>query len=377
MTTGILTETFAYGHAAASSWRMAAEACLAQCGGGVRTATLGFVYATDALAGSFGEIVDFVRRRTGIPHWVGTVGLGICGTGREYLDEPALAIMCCSFDSSAFRVLPALQAPRDVAQARLEWGNHVASFAVLHADPSNRTLLSLVRELAGRMESGFTVGGLTSSRGRSAQYADGVTEGGVSGVLFSEEVVVATRLTQGCSPIGPKHRVTEVHHNILMRLDGRPALDVFREDIGPEFSGSNLRAVGGTIFAGLPVEGSDTGDYVVRNLMGIDPVHKLLAIAEPVKQGRQVLFCRRDRGTASDDLMRMLASIKSGLYRPPRGALYFSCLGRGASLFGDDSQELRMIRDGLGDVPLVGFFCNGEISHNRLYGYTGVLTLFL
>ena len=26
--------------------------------------------------------------------------------------------------------------------------------------------------------------------------------------------------------------------------------------------------------------------------------------------------------------------------------------------------------------PLVGFFCNGEISRDRLYGYTGVLTLF-
>ena len=131
------------------------------------------------------------------------------------------------------------------------------------------------------------------------------------------------------------------------------------------------------IFAGLPIEGSDTGDYVVRNLVGIDSAHKLVAIGEAVRPGGEVLFCRRDRGTASDDLERMLASIRTGLYRPPRGALYFSCLGRGAALFGDDSQELRMIRDGLGDVPLVGFFCNGEISHNRLYGYTGVLTLFL
>jgi len=377
MTTGILTETFAYGHAAASAWRMAAEACLAQCGSGVRTATLGFVYATDSFADSFGEMVDFLRRRTGIPHWVGTVGLGICATGREYLDEGALAVMCCSFDDSAFRVLPALHAPRDVAQARLEWGNHAASFAVLHADPSSRSLLSLLCELAARTESGFVVGGLTSSRGRSAQYADGPTEGGLSGVLFSEEVVIATRLTQGCSPIGPRHRVTEVRHNVLIELDGRPALEVLREDIGPQLSGSSLPAVGGTIFAGLPIEGSDTGDYVVRNLVGIDPVHKLVAIGEPVKLGGQVLFCKRDRGTASDDLDRMLASIKAGLYRPPRGALYFSCLGRGAALFGDDSQELRMIRDGLGDVPLVGFFCNGEISHNRLYGYTGVLTLFL
>ena len=377
MTTGILTETFAYGHAAAATWRQAAEACLAQCGSGVRTATLGFVYATDALADSFGEIVEFLRRRTGIAHWVGTVGLGICASGSEYLDEPALAIMCCSFDDSAFRVLPLLQSPREVAQARMEWGNHAASFAVLHADPSSSSLLSLLRELAARTESGFVVGGLTSSRGRSVQYADGAVEGGLSGVLFSEEVVIATRLTQGCSPIGPRHRVSAARHNVLIELDGRPALEVLREDIGPETSGSSLSAIGGLIFAGLPIEGSDTGDYVVRNLVGIDSSHQLVAIGEAVSPGGEVVFCRRDRGTASDDLERMLTSIRTGLYRPPRGALYYSCLGRGAALFGDDSQELRMIRDGLGDVPLVGFFCNGEISHNRLYGYTGVLTLFL
>ena len=98
---------------------------------------------------------------------------------------------------------------------------------------------------------------------------------------------------------------------------------------------------------------------------------------EPVAPGRSIVFCRRDRGTASDDLDRMLTSIRSGLYREPKGGVYFSCLGRGASLFGENSEELRIIRDRLGEVPLVGFFCNGEISHNRLYGYTGVLTLFM
>jgi len=115
----------------------------------------------------------------------------------------------------------------------------------------------------------------------------------------------------------------------------------------------------------------------VRNLLGLDARGKMVAVADIVQPGSDILFCRRDRGTASDDLVRMLESIRTGMYRRPRGALYFSCLGRGASLFGEDSEELRMIADGLGEVPLVGFFGNGEISHNRLYGYTGVLTLFL
>jgi small ligand-binding sensory domain FIST len=376
MTTRVLADYFASGHAASLSWRSAAEAALAQCGAGVRGATLGFVYATDAYAEDFEEIVDFLRRRTGIAHWVGTIGLGICASGREYLDEPALALMCCSYNEDAFRVFSGLKAPRDVARSVLKWDGAAASFAVVHADPATSSLTSLVRELASRTQSGFIVGGLTSSRTRVLQYADGPTEGGVSGVAFSDQVAVATRLTQGCAPVGPEHTITDARHNILISLDGRPALDVFREDIGRELA-SNLSLVAGRIFAGLPVEGTDTGDYVVRNLVGLDSAHKLVAIGENVKPGRRIMFCRRDRGTASDDLDRMLTSIRSGLYREPKGAVYFSCLGRGASLFGDNSEELRIIRDRLGEVPLVGFFCNGEISHNRLYGYTGVLTLFL
>ena len=87
-------------------------------------------------------------------------------------------------------------------------------------------------QLAGKVESGFLVGGLTSSRRQNLQIADGVIEGGLSGVSFSDGVTIATRLTQGCSPIGPKHTITACQQNVIITLDGRPALDVFREDIG-------------------------------------------------------------------------------------------------------------------------------------------------
>jgi len=183
-------------------------------------------------------------------------------------------------------------------------------------------------------------------------------------------------LTQGCTPIGPKHVVTAGQRNVIVSLDGRPALDVFQEDIGEKL-GRDLNRIGGIVFAGLPIAGSDTGDYLVRNLVGIDPGNKMLAIGELVEAGASLMFCRRDRETARDDMARMLESIKQGLFTRPRGGVYYSCLGRGAGLFGPDSAELKMIRDALGDFPLVGFFCNGEISHNRLYGYTGVLTLFM
>jgi small ligand-binding sensory domain FIST len=365
---------FRYAHAAAGDWREAAKSCLAQLGR--EPASLGFIYTTDLLADRLGEIVELLKRQTGVPHWVGTVGIGVCASGREYLDEPAMAAMVGDFAPDTFRVFSGGTSPAEIDGVGLKCGGTAPNFAIVHGDPANRDIADLVTRLAGRVESGFLVGGLSSSRRQNFQVADGMVEGGLSGVAFSDSVTVATRLTQGCSPIGPKHTITTCQQNVIISLDGRPALDVFREDIGEALS-RDLNRIGGQIFAGLPIAGSDTGDYLVRNLVGIDPSNKLIAIGEFVQQGAGVMFCRRDNKTAHEDMTRMLESIRKGMFSRPSGGIYYSCLGRGASLFGPNSEELKMIREALGDFPLVGFFCNGEISHNRLYGYTGVLTLFV
>jgi small ligand-binding sensory domain FIST len=114
----------------------------------------------------------------------------------------------------------------------------------------------------------------------------------------------------------------------------------------------------------------------VRNLIGIDPDRGLVAIGDLVNPGMEIQFARRDANTARDDLQRTVSTLLERLPGPPRGGLYHTCLGRGRHLFGEESAELKLIGDLLGDVPLTGFYANGEISYNRLYGYTGVLTLF-
>ena len=365
---------FRYAHANATDWREASNSCLAQLGQG--PASLGFLYVTDLFADHLGDLLADFKRKTGVPHWVGTVGIGVCANGREYLDEPAVVAMVGDFEADSFRVFSGVASDADVDNVALKCGGAAPNFAIVHADPYNRHVGELVTKLAGKVESGFLVGGLTSSRRQNLQVADGVVEGGLSGVTFSDNITIATRLTQGCSPIGSKHEITSSQHNVIITLDGRPALDVFKEDIGETLS-RDLNRIGGHIFAGLPIKGSDTGDYLVRNLVGIDPANKLIAIGELVKNGNSVMFCRRDTKTANEDMARMLESIRQGMFSRPRGGVYYSCLGRGASLFGPNSEELKMIREAFGDFPLVGFFCNGEISHNRLYGYTGVLTLFV
>jgi small ligand-binding sensory domain FIST len=339
---------------------------------------LGFLYAADGLAPDLAKVVHFFSERTGIAHWIGTVGSGILSMGREVYDTPSLAVMLGSFPHDSFRLMPSATTSCEgfLAATRTWRQRHASHFAILHGDPRNASVPLLIGQLAEGLENGFLVGGLTSSNGEHRQIADQVTEGGLSGALFSGEVPFVTGLTQGCALIGRPHEVTECQGNIIIRIDGRPALDVFRETIG-EVLARNLNRVAGYIFVALPVPGSDTADYLVRNLVGIDPQRRLLAVGHLISAGDIIQFARRDGNTARQDLVRMLQSVKRRAGTTPRGGLYYTCLGRGRYLFGENSEELRIVQRELGDFPLVGFFANGEISRNQLYGYTGVLALFL
>jgi small ligand-binding sensory domain FIST len=371
---------FLAAHASGEPASRLVQRCLQSLGPPSPPPSLGLFYATDPLAPELAAVAAALREGTGVPHWVGTVGLGICATGVESYDEPALAVMLADLPPQAFRVLPvATRSARPITRALADWlatpGPYVA---LVHGDPTNPHTPRLITELADALPGGFLVGGLTSSNNEPMpQYADAAVHGGTSGVvLATDRIPIATRLSQGCTPIGPTHEVTRCERNIVIGLDGRPAYDVFAEDIGDVLS-RDLNRAAGYIFAGLPIPGSDTGDYLVRNLLGVDRAQKLLAIGDLIRPGASLMFCRRDPNTAREDLVRMLEDITRGLTAPPRGAVYVSCLGRGRHMFGEHSAELTLLHEHLGDTPLVGFYANGEISHNRLYGYTGVLTLFL
>lgn len=370
---------FTLGHAQAADWRDGVAACVRQLGEAPAAANLGFLYVTDHHAADLASILEHLRAATGVSHWTGTVGIGICATGREYHQVPAMAAMLGCFPPGSFQILPFYARPADRLPATWEtWMAHSpAHVAVLHGDPSNGMLPELLKQLYAELPGGYLVGGLSSSHAGHPQIADQVQEGGLSGVVFNSEVAIATSLSQGCSPIADKRTISDCDNNIINAIDGRPALDVFNEDIG-EILARDLNRAAGYIFAGLPVEGSDTGDYLVRNLIGIDTVGKRIAIGDMLYPGQKIQFCRRDGKSAWEDMQRMLDQLKTRLDgAQPRGGLYFSCLGRGEDLFGADSAEVNMVRDTLGDFPLVGFFANGEIFNQRLYGYTGVLTLFI
>ncbi|MBI2315792.1 MAG: FIST C-terminal domain-containing protein [Betaproteobacteria bacterium] len=377
-----MTPAFRFGHASARNWRMAAKASLEALEPLPAGANLGFVYFSEHYSGEAEALLGWLVDRTGVRDWVGSVGIGVIATGTEYLEEPALALMVGAFPPDSFQVFSGASMPPR-AGARTRSGAHAADFAVVHGDPGSDDMPGLIEDMSHKVESGFLVGGLSSSRMRTLQIANGVLHGGLPGVVFSSDIRVATRLTQGCAPLragageAPRvHRVTECERNIIVLLDGRPALDVFREDVGDDLA-RDLNRAAHLILAGLPIPASDTGDYLVRNLVGIDTRNRLIAIGAPVEPGMPIMFCRRGGAAAREDLQRMLKSIALALGGEPAAGLYYSCLGRGANMFGAKSAEMQMIRDELGNFPMVGFFANGEISHDRLYGYTGVLTLFV
>lgn len=360
-----------------TDWESAVNQCLEKLGEIPATANLGFLYVTDAISTKLPKVLEAVKHYTKVDHWVGGVGIGISCNDREYYDTPAIALMLTEFNKDSFRIFATSLDEFDSFEAKHgAWYQKVGStFGVVHGNPEN-DIEQLLVTLSQTVPESFFVGGLTSSEGFNYHIADNVIEDGLSGVLFSNNTNVATTLSQGCSRIGNNHTITAFDLNIIVKIDNRPALDVFKEDIG-EILAKDLNKAAGYIFAGLPIPGSDKGDYLVRNIVGIDNNNKLIAVGELLDEYSTIMFCKRDATTALEDLNRMLENLSKRITSPAKGALYFSCLGRGRSLFGDQSEELKTIHKALGDIPLVGFFANGEISHNRLYGYTGVLTVFM
>ena len=341
-----------------------------------------FIYVTDAMSADYPDLLQQCKKQTGIEHWLGTIGVGIIASGQEWYDRPAVSIMLAKFDVNEFTMLPLVKNISDMAL--LDWwpDKYLTNFGIIHGDPFYPQTQNLIEDIQHQVKECFLVGGLTSSRDNQYQVSDEMfTGGGVSGVFFSENIPVLTNLSQGCRPIGAKRTITRAKDNVVYSLavadqKSEPALDALMQDFKITDI-SELKERAGEIFMGLCITGSDQSDYTVRNLIGVDAAQKLFAINDSLIEGHEIIFCERNKQTAIEDMQHMLDKISSRLKQKPKGGIYISCLGRGREQFGKNSEEIKMIHNTLGDFPLTGFFANGEVHHNKLYGYTGVLTLFI
>ena len=116
------------------------------------------------------------------------------------------------------------------------------------------------------------------------------------------------------------------------------------------------------------------GDFLVRNLLGVDQATGSLAISEQVEVGQTVQFQVRDADAADEDLRCLLAGVGGA------GVLLFTCNGAGTQMFPEPGHDASVVAELLGPVPLAGAFCAGEIGpiggRNFLHGFTASVAVF-
>ena len=353
--------------ASGDHWGVVVKSALTALGPLPDDLSFGIACVTLPLAEHLPSIMTFLRETTPIKQWSIMVGTGLAGPVGAVRDRPALAVLVARFPAQSFRMIDSWRERRDsFLEGNRAWlAGQDMPVGLMQGDAFDNDLPAMIEDLAETTRS-FLVGGMAAGQ-----------PGGLSGALLGAPLNLVTGLTQGCRRLPGIFRVSEVTDEILMQLDGKPALSALKEAAGPEIA-QDLNKAAGVIHLALPISGTDRADYQVRSLLGIDPEQGWLAVGCQLSAGDRVLFVQRDDDSAKADMHRMLADIAGRIGdRSILGGIYISCVARGAHMFGTDEAEIDMIRESLGEFPLIGVIGQGEFCHDRIYGYTGVLALIL
>lgn len=355
---------------------------------------LAFLFCADAHRPAYDRLVERVRQNLPGVVLIGCSARSVIGGGREVEGRAALSLTVARLPGVALR--PMRVAGDGFPRGIDSWREHFEIAAVpdphfvLFADPWSCDAESLVRQLDADFPDSTVIGGLASGAERAGENAlflgDRIHVEGLVGVALQGNVRVDSVVAQGCRPIGQPMFVTRVRdQHVLVEVDGRPPVDVIRD----LFECADARDRGllqSALFLGIEMRPDlsayGRGDFLIRNVMAADSSTGALTIAAPLQEGLVVQFHLRDAQTSAEDLEERLAlyQIERGAMGPPHGALLFSCLGRGAWLYGVPNHDSDAFRRHLGAVPLGGFFCNGEIGpveqRTFLHGYTSAFGLF-
>lgn len=420
---------FRYAHAMHTNWKEAVTSVLSQlesqrqlekfASDPTRSQYLGIVYITEPFVEASQDILAMLKQGLGFSDWVGGVAPGVCGADEEYYREPALVVMLTEFPANSVRLFSGAK-PLPKTDTVTAAGRSALASALIHIDPQADQVADFLEDLTIKMPNKQIFGGLMSDVPFN-QIANALYGGGLSGAVFSDRISIKTRMTLGVQVVGQHHQVTAARGGMVDTLDDKSALDVFLSDLGlfsNDSYGAELTKIiqeygqrfSNGLYAGVLTTKEQAQDEQVttdacsttskplqiKPILGIDPSLGSIAIAGHYEAGDEMIFCLRDEDSARLDLIRMCASLRdeidaasveqntvssplrvfNGLKSKPRGGVYISCRARGAGLFSQPGVELRMVREQLGDIPLIGYFANGEVFQGRLYGYTGVLLLF-
>lgn len=364
------------------------------------TPDLAMVFISSAFASEYSRLLPLLHEAMDLPHLVGCSGGGVIGMmaddPMEVEGEPALSVGIASLPEVQVhpfhicgQALPDLDSPPD------QWIDLVGVAPdqnpqfILMADPTSTGINDLLQGLDFAYGGAPKVGGLASvdnlSRSSGLFCDRTLHKEGIVGVALTGEIVLDTIVAQGCRPIGDTFQIAEVERNVLLTLEGpgaesgRPPLEVL-QDIFQNLSEEDRQLAQHSLFIGIAQnsfkQSLEPGDFLIRNLLGVDPKVGAIAVGDRLRPGQRIQFHLRDAHTSAEDLANLLKRYQQQQAVAPAGALMFSCMGRGEGLYQEPNFDSEMFHRHLGPVPLNGCFCNGEIGpiggSTFLHGYTSV-----
>lgn len=377
-----------------------------------KPADLGFVFISTAFASEYSRLMPLLREHLPNVPLIGCGGGGIVGMNpdhqsQEIEGEVALSLTLAVLPGvrvQAFHIaaedLPDLDSPPDAWAGLVGIPVTERPQFVLLADPFSAKINDLLQGLDFAYPNSTKVGGLAgagamgNNTGLFCNYQ--LYREGTVGVALTGRVVLETIVAQGCRPIGQPYLVTEGERNILLGLDDsdlvpagggsrsstkRTPLEIL-QDLIQNLSEEDRALAQHSLFVGVAQnefkQDLEQGDFLIRNLLGVDPRVGAIAIGDRIRPGQRIQFHLRDAQTSAEDLELLLQKCRDELSDRPAaaGALMFSCLGRGEGLYGEQNFDSRLFQRYFPGVPVSGFFCNGEIGpvgkSTFLHGYTSV-----
>lgn len=261
-------------------------------------------------------------------------------------------------------------------------GARGAEVVLLVGDPFSLDI-ERVLTLFNRFAPGVRVVGGMASAGTRAHtntlaLNDWHSPDGAVAIALHGALRVDVVVSQGCAPIGPPLDVTHVERNIVLTLDGQPALERVEQVLAALPESERARLEQG-LYVGRPARGDATarGDYLIRNLLGADRERGALAVGDLIGLREKIRLHVRDAAAAIEDLEMLLSP--QAFDSPAGAAIVFACNGRGRGLFGEPDRDIRTLQDALGGVPVAGMFCAGEFGpvggRNCQHGHTASIAI--
>lgn len=322
---------------------------------------------------------------------VGCSGEGVIGAAQEIERSPGLALLVGSLPGvrlHPFRLAGA-SAWREVVddadelRERVGIGDETRA-VIAFGDPFTTPVDPFLTALDAAAPGVPVLGGMASA-GRNpgsnrVVRNDEVFDEGLVGLTLSGAIEVQTVVSQGCRPIGRPLVITRAHENTIEQLGGKPAMQALREVVG-ELPATDQSLLQNGLMVGRAIseyrERFGRGDFLVRNVIGVDEEKGTVAVADYVRTGQTVQFHVRDAATADEDLRLLLQGHKAA---PPAGGLLFSCNGRGTRMFEQPGHDILAAGREMPDTPIAGFFAGGELGpiggKNFIHGHTASFALF-